>query len=170
MTDTTQTTEADGSGAEAASAASLNSRRTNPNFQRILQSKRFLKTEKSEKSKYERDLEALAEELNPQSFLAWKDVEDYADKLQDERRYKAAIPTVMDAQLIRRKYRPKSLQPEKDADTPVEMYLPTVTKLARLLDNSFDTRKRLEKDFRRRARARQNGAAPSIMPEDNIDE
>jgi hypothetical protein len=166
MTDTTKAQE-DRSGAEAASAVSLNSRRTNPNFQRILQSKRFLQTEKSE---YERDLEALAEELNPQSFLAWNDVEDYADKLQDERRYKAAIPTVMDAQLIPRKYAPRNLQPEKHADTPIEMYLPTVTKLARLVDNSFDTRKRLEKDFRRRARARQNGAAPSIMPEDNIDE
>jgi hypothetical protein len=101
MTDTTQTTEADGSGAEAASAVSLNSRRTNPNFQRILESKWFLNSE--EKGQYEQDLEALVEKLNPQSFLAWKDIEDYADKLQGERRYKPVIAAVINAKLARRK-------------------------------------------------------------------
>jgi hypothetical protein len=168
MTDTTQTTEADGSGAEAASAVSLNSRRTNPNFQRILESKWFLNSE--EKGQYEQDLEALVEKLNPQSFLAWKDIEDYADKLQGERRYKPVIAAVINAKLARRKNWTVDPEREKREAKAVQEYLPSVIKLARLVDNSFDTRKRLEKDFRRRARARQNGAAPSIMPEDNIDE
>jgi hypothetical protein len=123
-----------------------------------------------EKGQYEQDLEALVEELNPQSFLAWKDIEDCADKLQGERRYKPVIAAVINAKLARRKHLTVDPEREKREAKAVEEYLPSVIKLERLVDNSFDTRKRLEKDFRRRARARQNDAAPSIMPEDNIDE
>src|ERR1700688_2211735 len=80
--------------AAPSSNGSVIPRDANPIYQRILKSKRFLKTE--DDKLYEEDLQALVDDIKPQSFLDWKNVEDYADKLQDERRYKTAIPRLID--------------------------------------------------------------------------
>jgi hypothetical protein len=135
----------------------------NPIHARILNSKRFLKTEDAKL--YEQDLQALVDDIEPQSFLDWKNVEDYADKLQDERRYKDAIPRLIDGKMELRK---GSFIPDKGKHDAflIESYLPSLIKLTRLADNGFDLRKRIEKDFRRTARARPKNAAPSIVPED----
>jgi hypothetical protein len=132
----------------------------NPISARILKSKRFLKTEDAKL--YEEDLQALVDDIKPQSFLDWKNVEDYADKLQDERRYKTAIPRLIDGKMEHHFLVDK----EKHEANLIESYLPSLIKLTRLADNSFDFRKRIEKDFRRMARARPKSASPSIVPED----
>ena len=135
----------------------------NPIHERILNSKRFLKTEDAKL--YEQDLQALVDDIKPQSFLDWKNVEDYADKLQDERRYKNAIPRLIDGKMEIRKGRFIAEKGKHEAFL-IDSYLPSLIKLTRLADNSFDLRKRIEKDFRRMARARPKSAAPSIVPED----
>jgi hypothetical protein len=135
----------------------------NPIYERILNSKRFLKTEDAKL--YEQDLQALVDDIKPQSFLDWKNVEDYADKLQDERRYKNAIPRLIDGKTESRKGLFIAEKGKQEAFL-IEGYLPSLIKLTRLADNSFDLRKRIEKDFRRMARARPTSAAPSIVPED----
>jgi hypothetical protein len=148
--------------AAPSSKGSITPRNANPIYARILKSKRFLKTEDAKL--YEEDLQALVDDIKPQSFLDWKNVEDYADKLQDERRYKDAIPRLIDGKMKPRKVIPS--EKEKHEADLIESYLPSLIKLTRLADNSFDFRKRIEKDFRRMARARPNSAAPSIVPED----
>jgi hypothetical protein len=149
--------------AAPASKDSITPRNTNPIYARILKSKRFLKTEDAKL--YEEDLQALVDDIKPQSFLDWKNVEDYADKLQDERRYKTAIPRLIDGTMEPR-IGALSAKTERQDAFLIESYLPGLIKLTRLADNSFDFRKRIEKDFRRMARARPNSAAPSIVPED----
>jgi len=149
--------------AAPSSKGSVTPRDTNPIYERILNSKRFLKTEDAKL--YEQDLQALVDDIKPQSFLDWKNVEDYADKLQDERRYKNAIPRLIDGKTEPRKTF-RIMEEGKNEAFLIESYLPSLIKLTRLADNSFDLRKRIEKDFRRMARARPNSAAPSIVPED----
>ena len=149
--------------AAPASKDSITPRNTNPIYARILKSKRFLKTEDAKL--YEEDLQALVDDIKPQSFLDWKNVEDYADKLQDERRYKDAIPRLIDGKMEPR-IGARIAEKERHDAFLIESYLPGLIKLTRLADNSFDFRKRIEKDFRRMARARPNSAAPSIVPED----
>jgi hypothetical protein len=146
--------------AAPSSKGSITPRNTNPIYARILKSKRFLKTEDAKL--YEEDLQALVDDIKPQSFLDWKNVEDYADKLQDERRYKDAIPRLIDGKMAHHFL----VEKEKHEANLIESYLPGLIKLTRLADNSFDFRKRIEKDFRRMARARPNSAAPSIVPDD----
>ena len=137
---------------------------TDAMLQRILRSKRFLRDEDAKLYAY--DLQALADDLQPQLFLDWKNVEDYADKLQDERRYKDAIPQLIDGKTTSSRRVLPSERVRKNADY-IENYLPGLIKLTRLTDNSFETRKRIEKDFRRMARGRPTSAAPPTAPEDN---
>jgi hypothetical protein len=165
MIDTIKTTETNGAGVPPSSKRPVASFQTNPNFQRILKSKRFLNTD--DKDLYRQNLQALVEDAKPQSFLEWQNVEDYADKLQDERRYKDAIPRLIDGRMEPSK-RP-TMEPEKREADVVERYLPGLIKLTRLVDNSFDIRKRIEKDFRRTARSRPKDAAPPIAPDDNTE-
>jgi hypothetical protein len=63
----------------------------------------------------------------------------------------------------------RTLEPEKREADVVERYLPGLIKLSKLVDNSFDTRKRIEKDIRRTARRRPKDAAPPIAPDDNTE-
>jgi hypothetical protein len=135
----------------------------NPFHQQILRSKRFLKDEDPEL--YAQDLQALVDQHQPQTFFDWKNVEDYADKLQDDRRFKAAIPRLIDGKMqsvVRRLV----TQEQSDA-CRIESYLPGLIKLTRLIDNSFQTPKRIEKDLDRPARIRRQDA-PSIVPEPSI--
>jgi hypothetical protein len=136
----------------------------NAMLQRILRSKRFLRDEDAKLYAY--DFQALVDDLQPQLFLDWKNVEDYADKLQDERRYKDAIPQLIDGKTTSSGKVLPSARMRKNADY-IEKYLPGLIKLTRLTDNSFETRKRIEKDFRRMARGRPTNAGPPTAPEDN---
>jgi hypothetical protein len=136
-------------------------------LKRIFQSKRFLRDEDA--GLYAYDLQALADDMEPQSFIDWKNVEDYADKLQDERRYKDAIPQLIDGKTTSSTGVLPSKRVSRNADY-IESYLPGLIKLTRLTDNSFETRKRIEKDFRRAARARPISAALPTAPKDSTND
>ena len=119
---------------------------TNELCNRLLNSTSFLEGEGE--TQYHKDFEALFAETKPVSFLDVTTVRDYADKLQDDRRSRAALKLVIDGRKVSPAL-PKKLrqaaQEAGSADRTLEKY----HLVSRMQDANFKARRLLEKDLRR---------------------
>jgi hypothetical protein len=136
-----------------ASAAKANAHKC---YLKLLERTRILDGE--DEKLYAQLHDAILDDVKPQSFLEKIAVKDLVDKLFEELRGRAAIVGLIEgARHAADEYGHKD-QREYRA---IRQYLPHLTKLQRMLDNSEAGRRSIMKEFRRKAETSTKAKKPS---------